>query len=70
MRTRIDDPNNYIEIPVEIWEKHHKDCLKDINIGVSIAVEGYFKHPISKKYYYWYEPVDATVFAYKYEVRD
>lgn len=68
VRTKIDDHNKYIEIPVEIWEKHHNDCLRDINLGVSITIEGYFKHPISKKYYYWYEPVDATVFAYRYEI--
>ena len=68
LRTRINDEGGYVEIPIEIWEKHHKDCFKDINIGESIWIEGYFKHPIRKKYYYCYESIDATVFAYKYKV--
>lgn len=68
IRTKTTGDKDYLEIPVEIWEKHHKYCLKDINIGKSIWVEGYFKHPIFQKYYYCYEPVDATVFAYKYKI--
>ena len=69
LRTRIDnDKEEYLEIPVDIWEKHHKDCFKDLNIGKSICVEGYFKHPISKRYYYSYESIDAAVYAFKYKV--
>ena len=68
IRTKVNGDKNYLEFPVEIWEKHHKNCLKDINIGQSIWIEGYFKHPIFQKYYYCYEPVDATVFAYKYKI--
>ncbi len=69
LRTRIvDDKEEFLEIPVEIWEKHLKDCFKDLNIGMSIWVEGYFKHPIVNRYYYSYEPIDAAVFAFKYKV--
>ena len=64
VRTKTAGDKEYLEFPVEIWEKHHKDYLKDINVGQSIWIEGYFKHPISQKYYYCYEPVDAAVFAY------
>ena len=70
VRTKTTGDKDYLEFPVEIWEKHHENCLKDINIGQSIWVEGYFKHPIFQKYYYCYEPVDATVFAYKYKILD
>ena len=70
LRTKATGDNDFLDIPVEIWEKHHKNCLKDINIGESIWIEGYFKHPILQKYYYWYEPVDATVFAFKYKIKD
>ena len=69
LRTRIGcGKEDFLDIPVEIWEKHHKDCFKDLNLGMSIWVEGYFKHPVSKKYYYSYESIDATVFAFKYKV--
>ena len=68
VRTKTTGDKDYLELPIEIWEKHHKNCLKDINLGQSIWVEGYFKHPILHKYYYGYEPVDATVFAYKYKI--
>ena len=66
LRTRLGAGTEYLEIPVEIWQKHHPDCFKDIGIGDSMKIEGYFKHPLSKRYYYSYEPIDATVFAYKY----
>lgn len=66
LRTRLNAGQEYLDIPVEIWQKHHPDCFKNISIGDSMKVEGYFKHPILKRYYYSYEPIDATVFAYKY----
>ena len=69
LRTRLaEDKEEYLDIPVNIWEKHLKDCFKDLNIGMSIWVEGYFKHPIFNRYYYSYESIDAAVFAFKYKV--
>ena len=68
IRTKSDVKDGYLDIPVDVWEKHHKNCLKDICIGHSIWIEGYFKHPICQRYYYSYEPVDAAVFAYKYKI--
>ena len=68
LRTKSDCEKGYVEFPIEIWEKHFKDCFKDINVGDSIMIEGYFRHPIFNRYYYCYESIDATVFAYKYKI--